>query len=112
MILSFPSEEIRDLCESELHAQRAFGIPVAEALLGLLADIDAADNLQVLPADRIRDAASGECGAYEVLLPDDYVVRLSVWQYASHQNDTGEIVRARVRRVMIHSVERIEVRHG
>lgn len=103
---------MRDLCESELHAQRAFGIPAAEALLGLLADIDAADNLQELPADRIRDAANGQCGAYEVLLPDDYVVRLSVSQYASHHNKAGEVVRARVRRVMIHSVERTEVRHG
>ena len=103
---------MRNLCESELHAQREFGIPTAEALLGLLADIDAADNLDVLPAGRIRDAASGECGTYEVLLPDDYVVRLSVSQYANHRNDAGKVVRARVRRVMILSVERTEVRHG
>jgi hypothetical protein len=103
---------MRDVCESELHAQRAFGIPAAEALLGLLADIDAADNLQVLPKNRIKDAANGECGAYEVLLPDDYVVRLSVSQYASHHNDAGGVTRSKVRRVMILSVERIEVRHG
>jgi hypothetical protein len=103
---------MRDLCESELHAQRVFGIPAAEALIGLLADIDAADNLQELPAGRIRDAANGECGVYEVLLPDDHVVRLSVWQYAKHKNDAGEVVRARVRRVMIHSVEKTEVGHG
>lgn len=103
---------MRDLCELELHAQRAFGIPAAEALLGLLADIDAADNLDVLPADRIKDAPSGERGVYEVQLPDDHVVRLSVSQYASHRSDSDEVVRARVRRVMILSVQRIEVRHG
>lgn len=103
---------MRALCESELHAQRAFGIPAAVALIGLLADIEAADNLQVLPEDRIRDAANGECGAYEVLLPDDYVVRLSVSQYANHHNKAGEVVRARVRRILIHSVQRTEVRHG
>lgn len=85
---------------------------VAGELLGLLADLIAADNLQVLPVDRIRDAANEEDGTYEVQLPDDYVVRLGVRQYAGHLSDIGAVMRSKVRRVMIHSVERTEVRHG
>jgi hypothetical protein len=103
---------MRDLCESELHSQRTIGIPAAEALMGLLADIDAADNLQDLPADRIREATSEGSGIYQVQLPDDYVVRLSVKQYAVHQDEKGEVIRTKVRRVMIHSVEKTEVGHG
>ncbi|MFO0848305.1 MAG: hypothetical protein U0871_07085 [Gemmataceae bacterium] len=112
MRLKFPTEEMRDLCESELRTQREFGIPVAEALIALLADIDAADNLDDLPAERFKSAVSGECGAYEVQITEDCFVRLSVSQYAEHQDEAGEVIRAKVRRVMIHSVEKTEVGHG
>lgn len=84
----------------------------AEALLGFLADLVAADNLQTLPAELVRDAADGEWGAYEMQLPDDYVVRFRVRQYAEHRTEAGEVDRTKVRRVMIHSVARVEVGHG
>jgi hypothetical protein len=47
---------MRGLCESELHAQQVFGMPAAADLLGLLADLLAADNLEEPPTDRVRTA--------------------------------------------------------
>lgn len=112
VVLHFPTEELRDVCESELHAQREFGMAAAIAVLSLLADLLAADNLQALPPERIRDAADGTRGAYEVFLPDGFIVRLGVRQYAEHHTQDGAVDRSRVRRVMILSVAKPEVAHA
>jgi hypothetical protein len=84
----------------------------ATALLALLADLLAADNLQALPPNLVRDAVDGTSGVYEVLLADGFVVRLGIRQYSDHRTADGAVDRSRVRRVMIHCVEKAEVDHA
>lgn len=56
MILSFSTKKLRDTCEQLERADRAYGAKQAQALFGLLAEIEAfetAAELQALYADSI-----------------------------------------------------------
>ncbi|MGO8896800.1 MAG: hypothetical protein ACLQU5_00405 [Isosphaeraceae bacterium] len=110
--LAFQTKDLRTLCESQVRAERAFGIEVARRLRGLLADLMTAATLQELPVEELWENEGCGPGDYQAPLADGYVMLLSVKQSGVGRSDTGRIDRAKVRRLMILDIEKIEVDHG
>jgi hypothetical protein len=107
--LAFSTKTLRELCESQVAAQRKFGRRVADALRGRLADLCAAANVLELPAGNPREIEGGRHRYYAIDLADGY--RLVVC--ANHTEvpvaKDGGVDWVRVSRVRVH---RIEVANG
>jgi hypothetical protein len=108
--LAFQTRELRELCESQVRAERALGIVAAKRLRGLLADLDIAETLEEIPVEELREREVGGPADYEAPLVDGFVLRMRIRQQAGPT--TGQIDRSSVRRLKILEIEKIEVSHG
>jgi hypothetical protein len=110
--LAFKTKDIRTLCESQVRAERAFGIEVARRLRGLLADLDTAETLQEIPVEELRESEGSGPDDYEALLVDGYIVQMRVNHSGLARSAAGRIDRSMVRRLKILDIEKFEVTCG
>ena len=110
--LAFKTKDIRTLCESQVRAERAFGIEVARRLRGLLADLDTAETLQEIPVEELRESEGSGPDDYEAPLVDGYVVQMRVNHLGLARSAAGRIDRSMVRRLKILDIEKFEVTCG
>jgi hypothetical protein len=110
--LAFQTKDLRTLCESQLKAERAFGMEVARRLRGLLADLDTAETLQEIPVEELRESEDGNPDEFESPLDDCYVVRMRANHSGLDRSSAERIDRSTVRRLKIIDIVKIEVSRG
>lgn len=76
MEISFGTIEIRELCEKEEVAFKAYGMPNTRALQSLLADIDAAKNLTELEFRNYSKTHFQESNAIEFKVTENLFIAL------------------------------------
>jgi proteic killer suppression protein len=107
--LSFPTQELRTLCEHQAVAERALGIDAARQLFARLADLREADTMLDLPAVDSREVEIDGVWHYAFELDDGFLMLLR----PGHKTQAdGRVDWAEVTRVRIHSVAKSEVSHA
>lgn len=111
--LAFATEELRALCEIQVEGERAFGMETARQLRERLASMREADNVVETVTAHPQEIPAGRRRCYEVLLPENYRMVLC----ANHKHlpllkATGGVDWSRVSRVVIYSIEKVEVARG
>lgn len=68
MDVSYASEDLQDLCESERSAKRKLGADSAKKLLARVADLKAASSVLKLPAGKPHPLKGNRLGQYAISL--------------------------------------------
>jgi hypothetical protein len=101
--LSFAKKSLRTLCESQVIAERQFGLTAAGKLRRRLADLRAATNVKELAAGRPHQLANARHMAVD--LGDDLQLVFCANHNAIPMADTVSIDWAKVSRVQILRIE-------
>jgi hypothetical protein len=103
--IAFDSLQLRQICESEMAAQRELGSEAAEALKRRLADLRAATSIDDLVAGSPRGLDEGDQGRIGLSLGGAEIV-IGPNHTSNPVTGSGEIDWRRVRRVKILRIDR------
>jgi hypothetical protein len=111
--LAFATEDLREVCEIQVAAERAYGLDVAGQLRERLASMREADNVAGLLTGHPHELAEGSHRCYAVGLPDNHrMVFCANHKELPTLKGTDKVDWSRVSRVMIHRIEKVEVADG
>jgi hypothetical protein len=99
--LAFSQESLRDICESQLKAERALGLPMARALRARLADLRDAESVKDLVAGPPEVLESTPPGRIAIPLGSGACIFFSANHASTPVKRSGEVNWASVGRVKI-----------
>jgi hypothetical protein len=104
VIVSFLTRELRDTCESLEQAERAYGVSGAQALLGLLADIEATETVDQLISFYAGGAAIEQEDSLLIIFAPECQARFEAVQTRGILDECGRLDWSKVRRLKLTEV--------
>lgn len=107
MQVAFATKQLRQVCESQVRAERQLGVGVATALQRRLADIVAAGNARDLVAGQPRVVPGSPHEELVLQLADNFEVILKANHNSVAVLENGAVDWAQVTRVQVMSIEEV-----
>jgi hypothetical protein len=103
--LAFKTKELRSMCEDAAHAEALLGPFIADALVGRIADLRAAEHLRDLPFAEIRSAAGNDPEHVVVVLAAERRLIVAANHARPPTGPSGTIAWEHVSRIIILRLE-------
>lgn len=106
MKVSFETDRLRDWCCKYDHAQRAFGVHLANEVFTLIADAEAQDNAAEWHDFLVNELFSCTGDAFQVTVGTEYIATFVPAGRKYRIDDDGNADWSTVTRVMLTSIQR------